>query len=406
MHFTSTQKRMLTICLSIYTSAYFCRLNLAAALESIASALSLSIPAAGFLQTVFALVYAMGQLVNGSMVDELNPARYVLVGIVGSAASNILMGASANYPMLIAACAMNAAFQSMLWTPIMRLIALYFRRSDERERVNVTLALTLVIGHFGAWAISGFMAKLVSWRFSFFAPAMLTLAVGLASALAFRGLDVTGQEKQVRAEQAGKPAASTMAVFTGTGFFLVLVACVLYGFIRDSVVTWTPTLLSHLSGTSSLTSTAFTLVLPVINIAGVVIGHTLRRRGANPHVVVVIMMLAAIVFCVPLMMQNSLLLTAVFLGCICAGMYGANTMLTGRIPLYYDRVGKTGLTAGLIDSLIYTGSAIAGVFGGALYDGMGASALYSSWIAAAIAAALLMGMAARMLRRYWSDPNL
>ena len=102
--FTSTQKRMLAVCLSIYTSAYFCRLNLAAALESIAASLSLSIPAAGFLQTVFALVYAAGQLVNGSIVDRVNPARYLLVGIVGSACSNILMGASVNYPMMIITC--------------------------------------------------------------------------------------------------------------------------------------------------------------------------------------------------------------------------------------------------------------------------------------------------------------
>ena len=49
--------------------------------SSIAGEMSLSMARAGFLQTVFALVYATGQLVNGTVVDHVNPAKYMLVGI-------------------------------------------------------------------------------------------------------------------------------------------------------------------------------------------------------------------------------------------------------------------------------------------------------------------------------------
>jgi predicted MFS family arabinose efflux permease len=76
-------------------------------------------------------------------------------------------------------------------------------------------------------------------------------------------------------------------------------------------------------------------------------------------------------------------------------------MLTGIIPLEYDRVGKTGLTAGLIDSLIYAGSALAGAVGGGLYEHMGSGALYASWIAAAVFSALLMRISALLSTRYW-----
>ena len=58
---SAKQKQLLTILVALYSSAYFCRLNLSAALDGIMSATALPISKAGFLQTVFALVYAAGQ---------------------------------------------------------------------------------------------------------------------------------------------------------------------------------------------------------------------------------------------------------------------------------------------------------------------------------------------------------
>ena len=397
---SAKQKQLLTILVALYSSAYFCRLNLSAALDGIMSATALPISKAGFLQTVFALVYAAGQLVNGAIVDRVNPARYMLIGIAGSAVCNIAMGLAGAYPAMVAIWAVNAAFQSMLWTPVMRLIALHFHGERERQRANALLALALTFGHLGAWAISGFLATLVSWRFSFIVPACIALCVFAASALALRGMDA-GKPQTAAKAQTGTSAAPIFSVFIGTGFFFVLAACVLYGFIRDGAVTWTPTLLAR-AGSSALTAATFTLILPLLNSVGVIIGFGLRSRGSNPHFVVVLMMIAAIVCAGALLMGGNMLVTAVLLGLICAGMYGANTMFTGLIPLEYDRVGKTGLTAGLIDSLIYAGSALAGVVGGGLYEYMGKTALYASWIAAAIVAALLMRTSAMLSARYWN----
>lgn len=398
--FTSRQKLLLTILVALYSSAYFCRLNLSAALDGIITAMDLPIVKAGFLQTVFALVYATGQLVNGAIVDRVNPARYMLVGIAGSAACNIAMGLASAYPAMLAIWAVNAAFQSMLWTPVMRLIAMHFHGERERQRANAMLALALTFGHLGAWAVSGFLSTLVSWRFSFIVPACLALIAFAASARALGGLEAGKPSTAAAKAQAAKPAQPIHRVFTGTGFYFVLTACVLYGFIRDGAVTWTPTLLAR-AGSSALSATAFTLILPLLNSVGVVIGFTLRSRGSNPHIVVVLMMLCAIACGGVLLLGGNVLLLAILLGLICAAMYGANTMLTGLIPLEYDRVGKTGLTAGLIDSLIYAGSALAGAVGGGLYEHMGSGALYASWIAAAVFSALLMRISALLSTRYW-----
>jgi len=399
--FSPLQRTLVLTCTVIYTAAYICRLNASAALSGIMGELSLSMGQAGALQTVFAAVYAAGQLVNGVIVDRVNPAKYMLLGILGSALCNFMMGFCGAFPALIAVWALNAAFQSMMWTPIMRLVALHFKDIQVRERANMMLALTLIVGHFLAWAISGFLSARVGWRYSFIVPACVAFAVFAGSVYVLDRSGLCHYEKDVRAGAAALSGEGTASVLASTGFFLVLITCMLYGFIRDGVVTWTPTILNQIGGGAAVTSTAFSLILPLINISGVITGFTLRRRGARPHGVAAALMALAVVCAPVLMLTSGMLQTAVLLGLICAGMYGANTMLTALIPLEYNCVGKTGMTAGLIDSVIYAGSALAGVFGGSIYETLGRNTLYGTWAAAGLASVALMTAAGRMSARYW-----
>ena len=401
--FTPKQRRIITACTVLYIAAYFCRLNLSAVLDPIAAHLSLSLPKAGLLQTVFAGVYAMGQLVNGTIVDRVNPVRHMFTGLFGAALCNMAMGFAASFPVMIFLWALNGVFQSMMWTPIMRIVTLYYDDTATRERANGTLAMTLIVGHFGAWAISGFLGELLNWRFAFIVPALIALAVFTACYLSLRDVMSDAERVNKLRKASAKAKQSPFAALLGTGFPLVLLTCVLYGFIRDSIVTWSPTILARLSTEIVIPSTVFTLILPAINIFGVTIGFALRYRGAQPHVVVTMMKLLAVAAGALLLPGPGILITALLLGLICAGMYGANTMLTALIPLQYDRIGRTGMTAGMIDSTIYAGSAIAGVLGGTLYEGFGTSALYGAWIAAACVCSVLMMVSLSMSRKYWKD---
>ena len=406
--FSSAQKKLLLTCLTVYTSAYFCRLNLSAALSGIMEAFALSMAQGGMLQTVFAAVYACGQLINGAIVDRVNPARHLLTGIAGTALCNLIMGVSGSYPMLLAVWAISALFQSMMWTPIVRLIAIHVRDDVLRVRAQGVLALTLVIGHFGAWAISGFLAGYVSWRYSFVVPACIALIVFAAASRILSPFGVPASERKAPSASAaaGGKAESTLGILHSTGFFFIMGACLLYGFVRDGVITWTPTMLEHISGAGNSSSTAFTLILPVINLVGVTLGFKLRMSGVRPHAVIFIMMLFSAGCCAALIGAGHIFLIAVLLGMVCAAAYGANTMFTALIPIEYDRVGKTGLTAGLIDSFIYLGGAFSGVLGGVIYDHAGSALLYASWILASAASALAAKAGQKLYDRYFQSSRI
>ena len=400
--FNAMQKRILLTCVVVYTTAYAGRMNLSAALTGIAEEMSLSMARAGFLQTVFAIVYACGQLVNGTVVDHLNPAKYMLVGITGTAACNMAMGFGKTYSALIVIWSLNAVFQSMMWTPIMRMLAMYFPVKRTRERANETVALTLIVGHFASWAVSGFVSGSAGWRYSFIIPACAAFVVSIAAAFALRGVGSAKGAVQKEKSMQIETKDSTLRILSATGFFLVLGTCILFGFIRDGVITWTPTILYRLSSDEKIPSSVFSLILPMLNFIGVMIGFALRRRGARPHNVVAVMMTTAIACALPLMLLvRNIALIAALLGCMCAAMYGANTMLTGLIPFEYHRIGKTGMTAGLVDSCIYGGSALAGALAGGVYEGMGVSALIAMWACAAAVSIVMMRISSRMSTLYW-----
>jgi len=404
--FSSMQKRILLTCVVVYTTAYAGRMNLSAALNGIAQELSLSMASAGFLQTMFAIVYACGQLINGTIVDHLNPAKYMLVGITGTAVCNLAMGFGKTYSDLLIIWSLNAVFQSMMWTPIMRMLALYFPVRRTRERASETVALTLIVGHLASWAVSGVVSGRTGWRYSFIIPACAAFVVASGAAFALRGVDhVKGISQKQQAEKM-QTGDSLLRMLSATGFFFVLGTSAMHGFIRDGIITWTPTILYHMADGEAVSSTVFSLILPMINFVGVMTGFALRRRGARPHSVVAMMMTTTIICALPLLLfSRSLALTAALLGCMCATMYGLNTMLTGLIPFEYHRVGKTGMTAGLVDSCIYGGSALAGALAGGVYEGFGVSALIAMWIAAAAVSVVMMRLSGRMSAAYWKKTD-
>ena len=79
--FSAAQKKLLLTCLAVYTSAYFCRLNLSAALSGIMDAFSLSMAQGGMLQTVFAAGAAYEGAMPGQSAKECGNYRNLDVAL-------------------------------------------------------------------------------------------------------------------------------------------------------------------------------------------------------------------------------------------------------------------------------------------------------------------------------------
>ena len=94
--YTKTEFSLLTACFFAYTAAYISRCNLSPSLDAIAKSFGVSAAQAGLLPTLFALPYAVGQIVSGSLADHVPAPRLMLIGLMGSALISIVFSCNSN----------------------------------------------------------------------------------------------------------------------------------------------------------------------------------------------------------------------------------------------------------------------------------------------------------------------
>ena len=386
--FSKRQIRILAACFIAYFCAYIGRLNMSATLDQIMGEMNVDGATGGALQTVFATVYACGQFIFGAIVDHVNPVLLISVGLCGSAASNFAFSLNDSFAPLLYIWALNGLFQSMLWTPIVRILAENYSGARNR-RASFTMSFTLALGHLAAWALAGFMSEWFGWRQAYVIPA----CVLLAACASFLLLMPHGKSDEAALSDRGAKRAETgkMSVrgLLGTGLIPLLFLCVANGFVRDGVITWTPTILGANKG-------MFTLIIPVVNLIGIRLGSFITKRVSR-SIRTVIMGLMAVCVLPSLLMfvfpVSPVYVMAFLLGIMSASLYGSNPMLTSLVPMQYRGVGRVGLVAGLVDSFIYVGSALAGVLTGWMHDVRGSwTGVYGLWAivsAAGVAAALI-----------------
>lgn len=382
MAMSKDQRGVCVGCFLAYICAYFIRLNMSAALPAISLAMTLTPAQAGVLQTVFAVTYAAGQLVNGAVADRVSARVYISLGLALSALCNLLFSFAASYWQIVLLWCLNGASQSMLWTSIVKQVAVWFE-GELRRKVSFAISLTLVLGHLGAWAFTGWLSDTVGWRLAFRLPALLALTV---SGVVF----CINRDKSVRRVSRQKSASAPLRALLSTGLVAMLIACVFNGFVRDGVVTWAPTIIR--SGITSLSPTGVTLLIPLLNIMGVLGGKLYLSRLKGGVRVAIAGMTAASCLAAVLLWATGLtriMLSATLLGVLCALLYGLNPLLTSLFPMEYDKMGRVALVAGFIDCFIYLGSALAGALTGALTESIGWNRVFALWAAAQLLGALL-----------------
>ena len=396
--YTKTELRLLIACFAAYTAAYVSRCNLSPSLDAIAASFGVSAAQAGLLPTCFAVPYAAGQVVSGLLADRYPAPRLMLIGLLGSALVNVLFSFCPYFPLLVALWFVNGLLQSMVWTPIMRILAVRFRDSV-RDHAAFFMSLTLIFGYLFAWALSGLLTSLLSWRAAFLVSGLVTAAVALPSVLSMRGLASGTQARSGDTPPAAR--APIRRLLLGTNLILLLFCCFANGYVRDSITYWAAKLLMDTQGIDLGSAVGIILIIPCVNFLGIRMGqHAYRRTGNNLYLSSGILFAVCTVLCAALpAARGSFAGCVAILVLISAMAYGLNPLLTTLMPMLYSRLNRVALAAGMLDAMIYVGSAFSGFFAGLLSDRFGWDAVFVSWAVLSLAGTLALAAARRAARR-------
>ncbi|MBQ2700055.1 MAG: MFS transporter [Clostridia bacterium] len=373
-------KHLMFLCWLAYFANYLGRHNYSAVLPEILNAQGYSQATLGLVSTGFFICYGVGQLLCGIVGDYVPPPWMVFFGVRISGFCNLMMGLSTSAEMMVVIWCVNGAVQSMIWSPIIRMIAEWMPLRA-RKKGCVHMSYTYPAGVLSIYALTAVLLKFSSWQSVFWLVSAVMIAVSFLWLAGTRRLDKarTYQPDESGPELTASPAAPTAHVplhkVKGIVplFALMSLALMLQGALRDGVMTWVPTYINQSFGLEVTISIFCSMALPVINLLGVEAGNMLTRKGMSEMKVSALSYAVAACAAMAMVFMGNVhvLLTIVLFSMVTSAMAAINLMLVNMGPTYFVRWGKVSFVSGFFNSMVYLGSSLATWVIGSLTEAFG-----------------------------------
>ena len=384
-------------CWLVYTAAYVGRLNYSASMAEIIDALGITDPEGGLVYSCFAITYGIGQLINGLLCKFYNPKYVITAALCGSAAVNILMPLSGDYRIMAGLWLVNGIVQSMLYSLIVRTISKNIKSSGISGAIYA-MSTTVAVGTALAYGISALFVALDAWGVTFFVAGGVLISASVVWFVIMSRIEGARKRGEVEDDDAPQIKDDARVSKSGvSGFFLMTIvfvgiSAVANGFIKDGINNWLPKLLRVEYGVPDSLSIILTLLLPIFSIFGSIVARKLYLKLHN-HMLVngifysVSFVLAFLVF-LTYPMRNVPFTMILFIGLACM-MAAVNNVITSMFPLDNRDKMDSGLLAGLMDTVCYAGSSLAGILLGFIMENRAGEGVLVTVFSFAIAAALL-----------------
>lgn len=396
-------------CWAAYCASYLGRINYTAALTAIVADGVFSKSHAGFIGTVYFFCYGAGQIFSGILGDRVSPYKMIGAGLAGTVCANIIMPlCSSSYITMSIIWGLNGIVQSMLWTPVLYIIATVLPE-EQRSRACLHIASSFPIGSLLSYVISAAAIKFASWHFAFFIPAGIIACIFVFWCLAAgKTSKILGRrEKKTLPVQENTGAKVSLGkLFIVSGAAVICVGILVQGMLKDGVTSWVPTLIKEKYNVSASFSVLLSAVLPIINLSGAWFATKLYEGPLKLNET------AAAAFCFALTLipltgilfvgHYHIALCVIFFALFTTLITAINHLVITLIPVRFAKYGCASTVGGIFNCCTYIGSAISTYGFGAVSEKFGWTATVIFWI---ILGAIGVAVCAVPMRRYGRFAN-
>lgn len=379
----------------VYASAYLGRINLSVTIPYLQSELGYSKASLGFLASGFFIFYAAGQLINGILGDRLKTKSFVSIGLLVAGISNIAVSYINSFPLMLFFWSLNGYFQSMLWGPLLRAISEAVPH-DKQYQASFLMSTSPVAGIFLAYILSGWFSVSFGWALAFRIPGIWLIIMSLVW---YRG----ASESQVMAKNSEAGAAPPQAPppFSAKELFnfiyqsrlyLAILLGILVGIVKEGLILWSPSILNELYFHDMAMMLFIISLMPLVNFASVISGGILYKKFHSDEQRVILLFLIITILSAFLMWRlpaRVILINIIVYYVLMASLYAVNTMMMSYIPIRYRKSGRVSGAAGIVDSSIYLGAALAGPVIGAAAERFGWNGIFGGLLGICILAVVI-----------------
>lgn len=362
------QKRTIFVLWLTYGMLYLGRANLAVALPLIEVQFGWTTISTGLVSSAFFGVYAIGQLINGSLGDHLSTRYFVFVGLLGTALMNFLFGFSGSLVMMSLVWGANGIFQSTGWGPIVK-TASHWVTPEQRNKVSAILGTSFVLGALASWVLAGWIIETYHrWELAFGIPALILFVHAWVWVIFIRdnpaqaGFTIEGiPTKQPKTHLTlGECVRNTVDFLRQPHLLLLALTTIFQGMIKDGINLWMPTLLMQTQNLSIGNAVSYSLIVPFLGFVGVLAASWLNEflGGDDRRSVIILFAVGSVIaFGVSWSFAKaSALSLSILIGLCSLVINGINVLLLSSIPLRFANSGKSSTLAGYLDFASYVGS--------------------------------------------------
>ena len=336
------------------------------------------------------ITYGVGQLVSGYFGDRIQPKKLVFTGLCITIAMNLLIPLCPNYLLMTVVWCVNGFAQSFMWPPLVRLMVSLFSE-EEYKKTTVVVSWGSSFGTILIYLLAPMWISIAGWRSVF----IFSAVCGVVMALIWRkACPEIAEEKETPGKavssdvSAGKTAGRESSIFRSPLIWLVMLAIVLQGALRDGVTTWMPTYIQQTYDLGNGISILTGVVLPVFSIACFQIANGIyKKMPDNPLLCAGMIFGAGAVSGLLLLVLSggNPALSVFFMALLTGSMHGVNLMLVCMIPAFFKKSGNVSTMSGVLNSCTYVGSAVSTYGIAVISETAGWTVTIGVWAAIAIA---------------------
>ncbi len=281
----SWQLRIFWLLWTAYASYYLCRVNFAVAQPLILREFpDWTNTQVGAIPSTYAVFYAVGQIVNGSLCARWG-ARYMMsVALILAAITNLLFSRTSSYGTMLGLWALNGYAQSAGWALLVQTIA-NWTSSQRRGTVIGLISTCYTVGNVISWLLAGVLCDTMGWRAAFWVPSLLLIPVAITFFLLLRnspeevgfppvrddGLEAAAPGRTVAASPAELSTGAILRLtFTNRILWILAIGFFCMNAVRYSFMNWSVQYMAEFQGRTIKGSAFLAVAIPLIGSLGAI----------------------------------------------------------------------------------------------------------------------------------------
>ena len=343
----------------------------------------------GVITAMFYVSYSIMQIVGGIVIDKINPERFITIGLLGAAASNIVIYFNQDYVVMLIAWSFNAIMQFGVWPAVFKMTS-GFVREDMRENSLFIATLASPAGVVSSYLVAAIVSS--KWQLNFMISAIGLVIFALVWEITFKSIKpfITESEPQPKfdAQNTEKASATQSDESFFKLFFRSGLVCIVFLVFLRAMFDWgikgmTPTMINEsYEAVTPVLATVMNIVVLVAGVLGIFIAHFIYPRFIKNEAVALLLFFSLslpFTFMTLLLGKLDYRIMICVLAFIVMFMNSCTLFTTSYIAARFNKYGKGATIAGILNASASLGIVLANTLFPGLADSVGWSGTVIVW---------------------------